>query len=72
MTNKLSVKGENAHPLYQWVTTHKDGAAVPKWNFHKIIIDREGRLAAWFDSATEPQDQKVVTTIERLLAEEES
>ena len=72
LSEKISVKGENAHPLYQWVATHKGGAAIPKWNFHKIIIDREGRLAAWFDSAAEPQDQKVVTTIERLLAEEES
>ena len=69
---KISVKGKNAHPFYQWVATHKSGAAIPKWNFHKIIIDRDGRLAAWIESATEPQNQRVVTTIERLLAEEES
>jgi len=72
MTEKISVKGEDAHPFYQWVATYKEGAAIPKWNFHKIIIDRDGRLAAWFDSATEPQNQMVITTIERLLAEEES
>jgi len=72
MTEKLSVKGDTAHPFYKWIASHKEGAASPKWNFHKIIIDREGRLAAWFDSGTEPQDQRVITTIERWLAEEES
>ena len=45
MTEKVSVKGEQAHPFYKWAKENYGKAAIPKWNFHKIIIDRNGKIA---------------------------
>jgi len=72
MTAKVSVTGDDAHPFYQWVAEQGRSGAVPEWNFHKLLIDREGHLVAAFPSAVNPGAQKIKTTIERLLAEEES
>ena len=44
MTEKVSVKGENAHPFYKWAKKNHGKSAVPKWNFHKIIIGKMEKL----------------------------
>ena len=44
MTTKIDVKGENAHPIYLWAKENYGNAAVPKWNFHKILINRQGKI----------------------------
>ena len=44
MTEKVSVKGENAHPFYVWARENHGKSAIPKWNFHKIIINKLARL----------------------------
>mgnify|MGYP001443022723 FL=1 len=67
MTEKVSVKGENAHPFYKWAKKNYGKSAVPKWNFHKIIVNREGKIANTFSSITNPSSNKFKKVIEELL-----
>ena len=57
MTEKVSVKGEKAHPFYKWAKENYGKSAIPKWNFHKIIIDREGKIIDTFASITNPAEK---------------
>ena len=67
MTEKISVKGEDAHPFYIWAQKNHGSSAVPKWNFHKIIINKEGKISKTFSSITNPSSSKFIKTIEKLL-----
>ena len=67
MTEKVSVKGSEAHPFYIWASENYGKAAVPKWNFHKIIINREGKIEKTFGSMTNPSSKKFKLAIEKLL-----
>jgi len=67
MTEKISVKGDNAHPFYLWARKNHGKSAVPKWNFHKIIINKNGQIAETFSSITNPSSKKFIKTIEKLL-----
>ena len=58
MTSKNVVVGEAAHPFYKWAKAELGEAAEPKWNFHKILIGKDGALVAGFGSRTEPRDLK--------------
>ena len=66
MTEKVSVKGENAHPFYKWAKKNYGKGAIPKWNFHKIIIDRNGKISETFTSMTNPSSKKFIKTLEKL------
>ena len=57
MTEKVSVKGSSAHPFYIWAKKNHGGSAVPKWNFHKIIIDKTGKVIDTFASITNPSSK---------------
>ena len=70
MTDKVVVKGDQAHPFYQYAKTTLGSAAAPRWNFHKYIVDRDGRLVDWFSSMTNPSSKKMRSVIEELLAAE--
>ena len=67
MTEKVSVKGSGAHPFYIWAKESYGKSAIPKWNFHKIIIDRSGKISETFSSITNPSSKKFLKTIENLL-----
>ena len=67
MTEKVSVKGENAHPFYIWARENHGKSAIPKWNFHKIIINKNGKIAETFSSTTNPSSKKFITTLEKLI-----
>ena len=67
MTEKVSVKGSNAHPFYIWARENHGKNAIPKWNFHKIIIDRNGKVAETFTSITNPSSQKFIKVLEKLI-----
>ena len=67
MTEKVSVKGEKAHPFYKWAKENYGKSAIPKWNFHKIIIDREGKIIDTFASITNPSSNKFIQAIEKAL-----
>jgi glutathione peroxidase len=70
MFSKISVKGDDMHPLYQTLTTLPAplGGEV-KWNFQKYLLDRRGGVVAKFDPQTKPEDPALVAKIEALLAE---
>lgn len=65
MFEKVHVIGEHATPLYRELATASGQA--PKWNFHKYLIGRDGRLLANFGSKTTPDDKTVVAAIEAAL-----
>ena len=67
MTEKVSVKGSEAHPFYKWAGENYGNAAIPKWNFHKIIIDKNGRIAETFSSMTKPSSNKFAKVLEKLI-----
>lgn len=64
---KSSVKGTDAHPFYQYAQRTLGGKAAPRWNFHKYLINADGRLVDWFSSHTEPSDPKLKRAIEKAL-----
>ena len=67
MTEKVSVKGENAHPFYLWAKENHGKSAVPKWNFHKIIIGKNGKIVDTFASITNPSSNKFIKALEKAL-----
>ena len=67
MTEKINVKGEKAHPFYKWALKNYGKNAVPKWNFHKIIIGKDGKIANTFSSITKPSSKKFIKAIEELI-----
>ena len=67
MTTKIDVKGENAHPIYLWAKENYGNAAVPKWNFHKILINRQGKIEDTYSSFTKPMSKKLTSKIEEIL-----
>lgn len=69
MAAKEAVSGDAAHPFYRWARQVLGFGTAPKWNFHKYLIDREGKLADYFYSTTAPDDAAMRQAIERLLVE---
>ena len=67
MADIVRVKGPNAHPYYKWVADAHGGLAVPRWNFHKHLVDVDGELVDWFVSTTSPSSPKLRQAIEKIL-----
>jgi len=67
MTDKYEVKGDNAHPIYMWAKENYGVSAVPKWNFHKILINKEGKIQDTYGSFTKPLSKKLISEIEKIL-----
>ena len=67
MTEKVSVKGKDAHPFYVWARENHGKSAIPKWNFHKIIINKLGKIEYTFASITNPSSKKFITALEKTL-----
>jgi glutathione peroxidase len=67
MAAKTDVIGEHRHPFYAWAETQLGEAAVPQWNFHKLLIGRDGRLIAAFGTRTEPTSAEVRSAIDAAL-----
>ena len=61
------VKGENAHEIFKWAKENHGKSAIPKWNFHKILINKEGKIEDTFSSLTKPTSQKIIQKIEETL-----
>ena len=61
------VKGDNAHEVFNWAKKNYGKSAVPKWNFYKILINKEGKIEDTFSSFTNPTSSKIVSKIEKLL-----
>lgn len=67
MTEKVKVKGPEAHPFYLWAKKNHGKTAVPKWNFHKIIIDKSGKIVETFSSITNPSSKKFLKVLDSLI-----
>ena len=67
ITSKYDVKGENAHDVYKWAKESYGKSAVPKWNFHKILIDKNGKVHDTFVSFTKPMSKKILNELEKIL-----
>ena len=67
MTSKYNVKGNDAHPIYLWANKTFGKSTVPKWNFHKILINKEGKIVDTFASFTNPTSKKIIKKIEEIL-----
>tara|TARA_B110000495_G_C22746686_1_gene437635 strand:+ start:176 stop:721 length:546 start_codon:yes stop_codon:yes gene_type:complete len=67
LAEKTDVIGSNAHPFFIWAKKNYGSSAIPKWNFHKIIIGKNGKVANTFSSITNPSSNKFVKTIQQEL-----
>ena len=67
MTSKYEVKGDKAHPIYLWAKETYGGSTVPKWNFHKILINKKGKVEDTFMSFTNPLSKKIIKKLEQIL-----
>ena len=67
MTEKTNVIGKDAHPFYKWAKKNHGIAAIPKWNFHKIVIGKNGKVIDTFASFTKPSSDKFLNLIEKEI-----
>ena len=67
LTDKVNVKGESAHEIYVWAKENYGGSAIPNWNFHKILINKEGKVQDTFNSFVKPLSKKIINSIEKIL-----
>jgi glutathione peroxidase len=66
LADKARVRGEGLHPFYKWAAAERP-LDMPRWNFHKYLIGRDGRIAAVFPTAIEPMDARVLAAVAREL-----
>jgi glutathione peroxidase len=64
IADTVHVTGKNVHPLFKWLNTQKVSV---KWNFHKFLIGKDGKVITWFASTTNPMSKKVIKKIEKAL-----
>ena len=67
LTAITEVKGKNAHAIFKWAKDNYGNSAIPKWNFHKILINKEGIVEDTFASFTKPMSKKLIKSIESIL-----
>jgi len=67
--SKISVKGSDKHPLYQYLTEQSPFPGEVEWNFQKYLIDRSGNVVGRFHHRTKPLAPEVVKEVERTLAQ---
>jgi glutathione peroxidase len=68
MMSKISVKGDDMAPLYQWLTSKSKNGVMDsdvKWNFQKYLIDENGHLVDVIDPKVKPDDDKIVSWIKK-------
>ena len=67
LTTLTDVKGKDAHELFKWAKDNHGKSAEPKWNFHKILINKEGKIQDTFASFTNPMSNKIRKEIDKIL-----
>ena len=70
MMSKEIVSGSNAHPFYKWAKTELGFGTAPKWNFHKYLVNRNGKVIDYFNSTTNPDSSHLVKAVENALKEQ--
>ena len=69
--DKIRVRGPYAHPLYQFFNNRKRNGklkSIPRWNFHKFLIDKTGKVVDFYYPFTKPTSAKIRKKVNRLLA----
>ena len=67
MTSKYDVKGNTAHEIYVWAKETFGKSTVPKWNFHKILINNKGKVEDTYASFTKPMSKKIINKLKQIL-----
>ena len=67
MTSIYEVKGDNAHEIYKWAMNNHGKSAIPKWNFHKILIGKDGKIVDTFVSFTNPTSKKITKILDKIF-----
>ena len=67
MTKITEVKGDNAHEIFKWAKKNYGKSSIPKWNFHKILINKDGKIEDTFAAFTNPNSSKIKKKIEDAL-----
>ena len=67
LTSKEDVKGENAHPFYKWALAELGESADPAWNFHKLLVGKDGKLIHAFGPRTEPLADDLTGAVKAAL-----
>ena len=67
MSKKTNVIGNDSHPFFKWAKENHGKSAIPKWNFHKIIIGKDGKVAETFTSLTKPSSKKFINSIDEMI-----
>ena len=65
VSSPISVKGREAHPLYQWINEKYN--KKPKWNFYKYLFNTNGELIDSWSSITKPDSEKIIKKIDKLI-----
>jgi len=68
LTGKNVVTGDGAHPFYAWAREELGWLNAPKWNFHKYLVGRDGKLVTSFYSQTAPDADRLVRAVEAEIA----
>lgn len=69
LTEKVHVKGDDAHPFFKWIGKQGGFFSRPRWNFYKYVIGRDGKLVDWFASTTTPDSPKMEKALKKALGE---
>ena len=67
LSSITEVKGENVHELFKWAAENHGKSAIPKWNFYKILINKEGKVEDTYSSFTKPMSNKIIKKIDSIL-----
>ncbi len=67
LTTITEVKGSDAHEIFKWAENNFGKSAIPKWNFHKILINKQGNVEETYASFTKPTSNKIISKIEEIL-----
>ena len=67
MSSIQPIRGDNAHPIYKWIKSNVSVIGQPRWNFHKFLIGKDGKIINWFSSMTSPTSEGLVNEIETAL-----
>ena len=67
ITKITKVKGKDRHPFFKWVEKEAGYLSLPKWNFYKYLINKEGKLSSWFSSVTKPSSDKFLNELGKLM-----
>ena len=67
ITTITKVKGKDRHPFFKWVEKEAGYLSLPKWNFYKYLINKEGKLSSWFSSVTKPSSEKFLNELKKIM-----